>query len=168
MILKIGLSLVVVLAVFLVFVSTKQSKFSYSVTMKMNAPVDKVFPYLSDLKLGSQWSPFEKADPNMKKEYVGNKLIFSGNKDAGSGTLEILNTVPNQSVDLKLIMTAPIAVANDVKYEIIPVEGGSQVTWSMSGENGFFIKILSTFMNMEKMMQEQFTAGLNNLKAIVE
>ena len=168
MVLKIGLSLLGVLVLFLLYVSTRESHFNYSVTQKINAPVEKVFPYLSDFKLGSEWSPFEKVDPHMKKEYLGNKMNFEGNKDAGSGSLEFLDIKPNESVLIRLIMTAPIAVDNKVTYHVVPVEGGTQLTWAISGENGYLMKLIGVFIDCEKMMQEQFTAGINNLKAIVE
>ncbi len=105
--LKVSLSILGILLAFFFYVFSREGKFDYSVTMAINAPAEKVFPYLSDLKAGSEWSPFEKKDPNMKKEYVGNKLIFKGNSEAGSGSIEIIKIIPNESVELKLIMTEP-------------------------------------------------------------
>lgn len=164
--LKIGLSLLVVLAIFLAYVSTRPEKFHYAVTMPINAPVEKVFPYLSDIKLGSEWSPYEKDDPEMKKEYVGNKIIFEGN--TGSGSVEILNVVPNDTVDLRLLMSKPFAADHKVTYKIVPTATGSELTWSMSGNNGFMGKLIGTVIDCDEMMTKQFTKGINNLKQIVE
>jgi uncharacterized protein YndB with AHSA1/START domain len=166
--LKIFLSLLGVLVLFLFYVSTREGKFNYSVTMPVNAPVEKVFPYLSDLKLGSQWSPFEKVDPDMKKEYVGNKLIFDGNSKAGSGSVEILKIVPNESVELKLIMTKPFNAENLITYKVVPTQTGVDFTWSMSGDGGYMGKLMSVFIDCEKMITDQFRTGINNLKQIVE
>ena len=166
MLIKIGLPILGVLVLFLIYVSTRETKFHYSVTRTINAPVEKVFPYLSDFKLGSQWSPYE-TDPNIKREYLGNKMNFES-KDSGSGTLEFLKIVPNQSVDMSLVMTAPISVSNLVQYKVVPVNGGTEFTWSMTGENGYFMKLVGVFINCEKMFQDKFDEGFTNLKKIVE
>lgn len=166
--LKIFLSLLGVFVLFLLYVSTREGKFNYSVTRPVNAPIEKVFPYLSDLKLGSQWSPFEKADPNMKKEYVGNKLIFDGNSEAGSGSVEIIKIVPNESVELRLIMTKPFKAENLITYKVVPTQSGVDFTWSMSGDGGFLGKLMNVFIDCEKMITDQFVSGINNLKQIVE
>lgn len=166
--LKIFLSLLGALILFLGYVSTGEGNFNYSVTMPVNAPVEKVFPYLSDLKLGSEWSPFEKVDPNMKKEYLGNKLIFEGNSEAGAGSVEIIKVVPNESVELKLIMTKPFKAENKIIYQLVPTPTGVDFTWSMSGDGGFMGKLMNVFIDCEKMIQDQFIKGINNLKAIVE
>lgn len=136
--------------------------------MAINAPAEKVFPYLSDLKAGSEWSPFEKKDPNMKKEYVGNKLIFKGNSEAGSGSIEIIKIIPNESVELKLIMTEPFFALNKIVYHLAPVPNGVEMTWSMSGDGGFLGKLIGVFIDCEKMVKDQFVVGIKNLKVIVE
>lgn len=156
------------MGIFLGYVYTKESKFNYSVSGELNAPVEEVYPYLSDLKLGGEWSPFEKVDPNMVKTFEGNKLTFKGNAEAGSGTLEILNTVPNEKVDLKLIMTEPFYAENMIEYKLEPTATGSRFTWSMSGDGGFIGKLMSTFIDCEKMITDQFKQGISNLKTVVE
>lgn len=168
MMIKIGLAVVGALAVFLGYVSTRPEKFHYAVTMPINAPVEKVFPYLSEIKLGSEWSPYEKDDPGMKKEYVGNKLIFEGSGGSMAGSVEILKVNPNESVELQLLMTKPFATDNQVFYKIVPTATGSELTWSMTGNNNFLGKLMGTIIDCDKMMTEQFTKGINNLKAIVE
>lgn len=171
---KILISVVVVIVGFLGYVSTRESKFNYSVSGQINAPIDKVWPYVSDLKLGGEWSPFEKVDPKMKKEFVngtntvGSKLNFDGNAEAGSGSLEITNIVPNQSVDLNLIMTKPFPADHMINYRLVQVPGGTQFTWSMSGDGGFMGKLMSVFIDCEKMITDQFKKGISNLKTIVE
>lgn len=165
---KIVLSALGLVAVFLGYVSTREGKFKYSVTRDIQAPVDEVYPYVSDLKRASQWSPFEKADPNMKKEYTETKLTFAGNSEVGAGSVEIIKAVPNAMVELKLIMTAPIKAENMIEYRLAPIEGGTRFTWSMSGDGGFMGKLMSVFIDCEKMMTEQFIKGIEDLKVIVE
>ena len=60
-----------VLIVFLGYVSTRPSAFHYERSGLISAPPEKIFPYLSNFKLGKAWSPFEKVDPNIKETYSG-------------------------------------------------------------------------------------------------
>lgn len=174
MLLKVILGILVVLALFVAFIASRDGNFKYEVSEHINAPVEKVFPYISDLKKGSEWSPFEKVDPNMKKEYqgvpnqVGAKFIFAGNNEAGSGSVEIIKIVPNEMVELRLLMTAPMAADNIVTYHISSDGDGTKFTWSMSGDGGFFGKLVTFFVDCEKLVTDQFKQGIANLKTIVE
>ncbi|UXR65941.1 SRPBCC family protein [Bdellovibrio bacteriovorus] len=174
MLLKVVLGILVVLAIFVAFIASRDGHFKYEVSEHINAPIEKVFPYISDLKKGSEWSPFEKVDPNMKKDYqgipdqVGAKLVFAGNSDAGAGSVEITKIVPNEMVELRLIMTAPMAADNIVTYQVMKDGEGTKFTWSMSGEGGFAGKLVTFFVDCEKMITDQFKQGIANLKTIVE
>lgn len=174
MLIKIGLGIVGVLAVFLGYVTTREGTFHYERSGVINAPAEKIFPYISQFKLGETWSPYEKVDPNMKKTFtgtdgqVGSVMEFKGNKDAGAGKLELVNLVPNQSVDIKLTMIEPIFAENLVQYKLTPEGDGTRFTWSMSGDGGFVGKLISVFMDCENMVEEQFSAGIVNLKNVIE
>lgn len=171
---KIGLSLGIILIVFLGYVSTRPSFFRYERSGVINAPADKIFPYLSDFKLGGEWSPYEKVDPNLKRNFigsgteVGSVMEFEGNSEAGSGRLEMLKIVPNQAVDIKLIMTQPMHVENLIQYSLIPEAEGTRFTWVMSGDGGFMSKLIGVLVDCEKMVGGQFEQGITNLKALVE
>jgi len=174
MVLKIVGGLLAVVFVFLGYVASRDGNFRYEKSGDIHAPAAKIFPYLSDFKLGSQWSPYEKADPNMKKSYegadgqVGSKMIFES-KTSGSGTIEILKIVPDQSVDLDLHMTAPFEAHNLVQYKLESAPGDvTRFTWSMSGNGGFMGKLMTTLVDCKKMLEKQFGDGIANLRAVVE
>ncbi len=171
---KVAIGILSVLVLFLGYVSTREGKFNYEKSGVINAPKEKVFPYISDLKLGGEWSPYEKIDPRMKKEFIGTpnavgaKMNFAGNSDAGSGSLEIVNIVPNESVDIRLIMTAPFHAENMIHYQLTTEGGATRFSWSMSGDGGFLGKLISVFIDCEKMVTDQFGTGINNLKTLIE
>ncbi len=171
---KIGMALVVGLLGFLLFVSTRESKFSYERSGFIQAPPEKVFPYISQLKLGSLWSPFEEADPNMKKNYIGADgspgaiYEFEGNSDVGAGKLEILKVTPSEAVELKLTMIKPFAAENFILYTLTPENGGVRFSWRMSGDGGFMGKLMSVLIDCDKMIGGQFEKGIANLKKLVE
>ena len=75
----------------------------------INAPPEKVFAYVNDLKKFNEWSPWATRDPNMKQTYsgpasgVGQKVAWQSDHDqVGSGTQEIVASDPNKSVKTAL------------------------------------------------------------------
>ncbi len=164
----------VVFILFIAFVSTRKGKFRYERNGFINAPPEKIYPYISQLQKGAEWSPYEKIDSNLKKMFygtdgeVGAAMDFEGNNQAGSGRLVVQKMLPNQSVEMKLIMTKPIRAENIVEYILTPEANGTRFTWAMHGDGGFFGKLINVFIDCEKLVADQFTVGINNLKQLVE
>ncbi|HEY1079323.1 MAG TPA: SRPBCC family protein [Bdellovibrio sp.] len=174
MLIKASLGLGVVVVGFIAYVATREGKFHYERSGVIDASAEKIFPYISDFKKGGEWSPYEKMDPNMKKNFVGpdaqvgSVMEFDGNQEAGSGKLEILKIVPNESVEIKLTMLKPFHAENLVVYKLTPEGEGTRFSWSMSGDSGFLGKLINVFIDCEKMVADQFSVGINNLKNLLE
>ena len=49
-----------------------------------------------------------------------------------------------------------------------PTTDGTMVRWSVTGKNTFIGRLFCLFMNMDKMVGDQFEKGLAKLKNIVE
>ena len=68
--------------------------------VKAEAPV--VFALINDFHQWTQWSPWEGLDPAMQRTYagpdagVGASYAWAGNKKAGSGSMVITESVPNE------------------------------------------------------------------------
>ncbi len=171
---KVALAIAVILAVFLGFVATRKGHFHYERSGVIAAPAERIFPYLSDFHRGQLWNPFAQKDPAMKITYsgpesgVGAMMEFDGNREAGTGKLEILSLVPNRSVDIRLTMIKPFAAVNQVHYELAPEGTGTRFTWSMEGDNGFMGKLVSVFVDCDKMIGGEFDKGIALLKAVAE
>lgn len=166
--------LLFLLALFFLFIATRSAKFRYERSGVINAPAEKIFPYLCDFQLGAQWSPYEKADPSMSKQHfgefgqVGSVMIFEGNANAGAGRLEILRVVPNELVELRLSMKKPFEAENRVRYELRPETDGVRFVWTMEGESGYMGKLVNFFVDCEKLVAGQFEAGIADLKKLLE
>ena len=91
---------------------------------------------------------------------------FDGNKEIGKGRLEIIEAVPPEKVVLTLDMIKPFQGHNIVEYTLEPNGDSTKVTWAMRGRNTYLSKIVSIFINADKMVGKDFEAGLANLKAI--
>lgn len=170
----IGLIVFGLLVIFSIFIATRPAGFRYERSGVINASAEKIFPYLSTFQGGHAWSPFERIDPKMKMNVIGTDgqvgtvMEFDGNKDAGSGKLEFLKITPNSEVNLKLIMIKPFPAQNLVEYKLAPEGTGTRFTWAMSGQNGFFGKMITVFIDCDKMIGDQMNQGIKNLKEVTE
>jgi hypothetical protein len=69
---------------------------------------------------------------------------------------------------VQLDFEKPFAGHSVAQFTLAPAGDGTTVTWAMKGENRFIGKLISVFMSMDRMIGEQFEAGLANLKALAE
>lgn len=168
---KILIGVLVLVVAFFGYVATRNSYFKYETSGIIPAPPEKVFPYVSDLRMGEKWSPYEKGKEIQKEfvgpsDQVGGKYIFKGDSSTGSGHLEITKLVPNQMVEIHLVMTEPLPADNMITYQLEAVPEGTKFTWSMAGDGGFIGKLMSVLIDCEKMMTDQFKVGIANLQAL--
>ncbi len=98
----------------------------------------------------------------------GATYAWSGDKNVGSGSMEIMDAPAPSRVTIKLDFSKPFEAHNIADFRLEPAEGGTQVSWSMSGPTPFFGKILHVFIDMDKMVSRDFEAGLVNLKTVAE
>ncbi|HWU44039.1 MAG TPA: SRPBCC family protein [Bdellovibrio sp.] len=172
MLFKIALVLVAAVVLFLGYVATRDGSFVYERSGIIKASPEQIFPYISQFKLGGQWSPYEK-DIEMPKTYggtdgaVGSWMEFGPSK-SGSGRIEILEVSPNEMVRLSLHMTAPFEAKNVVIYKLTPEAEGTRFSWTMEGHGGFLGKLMTTLIDCEKMVSGQFNEGIQNLKILIE
>ena len=141
-------------------------------TAAVDASPHVVHAIINDLHQWDRWSPYDKLDPNMKKSHSGPETgtgsIYSweGNDQVGAGKLTIVDSRPDEAVMMKLEFTRPFECSSDVKFTVIPTDKGSSVSWSMDGKNTFFCRFFSLFMNMDRMIGNDFEVGLANLNKI--
>ena len=171
---KIALVLVVLIAAVLIFAATKPDIFRVQRAAAIKAPPDKIFPLINDFKQWGAWSPWEKKDPAMKRTFgavtsgKGATYAWEGNKDVGSGSMEITESVAPSKVGLKLDFLKPFEAHNTVEFTLAPAGDVTNVTWAMQGPTPYFAKIIHVFMDMDSMVGKDFEAGLANLKAAAE
>lgn len=169
----VGAVVVVVIAAILIYAATKPDSFRVQRSAAMNAAPDKIFPYVTGLKRWREWSPYEERDPSMKRTYEGPEsgkgavYAWDGNKNVGSGRMEILEAMPARTV-IKLDFFTPFEGHNTAEITMEPRGHQTFVTWAMYGPSPYMSKLMSTFMDFDDMIGRDFAAGLAKLKAIVE
>jgi hypothetical protein len=158
----------------LAYAATKPDVFRVQRSLDIGAPAEKVYSILIDVRRSPEWSPYEKKDPDMKRSYSGapsgKGMIYEwdGDKNVGAGRIEIIEAMPPREVTLKLDMIRPFNARNIVDYRIEPAGDGSRVTWEMHGPMPLPAKVVSIFVDMDKMVGKDFEEGLANLKSVAE
>lgn len=150
------------------------STYEVTRTAVIPAPADEIFPLVNSFHEWTKWSPWESVDPSMQRSYtgtdsgVGAKYAWSGNRKAGSGTMEIIQSTAPNSIRIRLEFTKPFKTVNPTTFTFTPAGNGTQVTWTMTGENTGLGKIFALFMNMDKMVGADFDKGLASLAAAAQ
>jgi hypothetical protein len=119
------------------------------------------------------WSPWEDVDPALQRTYsgpdsgVGAHYAWSGNRRAGSGSMEITSSTPDE-IDLRLSFLRPWKATNDVTFTLVPAGDGTEVTWRMTGEQKGAAAVFGKVFNMDRLLGKDFEKGLARLKAAAE
>jgi uncharacterized protein YndB with AHSA1/START domain len=172
----IGITLVLVLAVLALFgyAATKPGTFSVSRSQKIAAPAERIFPLIANLRQMNTWNPFLRPDPGIELEYLGPesgpgaKSTWRGNRNVGEGQIAIVDAAPPKRIAMKLDMMKPMTAHNDVMFTQEEGPDGTNVTWSMSGAQPLLAKVISTFVDCDRMVGGVFQQGLRDLKAKAE
>jgi len=69
---------------------------------------------------------------------------------------------------MQLDMLKPMKARNAVEFTLQPNGSGTTVTWAMSGRQPFIGKLMTIFIDCDRMVGGQFEKGLANLKATAE
>ena len=171
---KIGIVLVVCLLVIVALAATRPDSFAIQRTTTINAPPETVYSLINDYRKWSAWSPWEKLDPNMTRTFsgadsgVGAVYEWSGNSDVGSGRMEIVEANAPSRIAMRLDFLSPMEAHNTTSFDLAPTGNATNVTWSLNGPQNFMLKLMSVFVNMERMVAPDFERGLANLKAEAE
>ena len=174
MFIKILLVLAALVAIFVIVVLMQPTDFRITRSATVNAPPEAVFAQVNDFHKWEGWSPWAKMDPNAKNSFEGapsgKGAIFrwEGNNDVGAGNMTITESTPSNLILLRLEFIKPFAGVNTTEFNFKPQGGQTEVTWTMSGKNGFMGKAIGLFMNCDKMIGGQFEQGLASMKALAE
>jgi hypothetical protein len=171
---KIGIGIAAVIVVFLIVVVTRPSTYHVERSKVISAPATVVYGHIADFRKWESWSPWEKLDPQMKKTYegtpgtVGSAYSWDGKGDAGAGTMTVKMVDPNKRLDIKLEFVKPFESVAKTGFILETAGNQTKVSWFIDGDNDFMGKIMSLFMDMDKMIGKDFEKGLDEMKKISE
>ena len=140
----------------------------------IEAPPSRVYEQIVNFRNWTNWSPWEDVDPNLQRQYsgategVGASYEWSGNRKAGQGRMEIVDTAEPSRVQIDLRFEKPFKARNDTEFSIEQAGSGSRVTWTMTGQKTLMTKVMGLFTSMDKMVGPDFEKGLAQLKSTAE
>jgi uncharacterized protein YndB with AHSA1/START domain len=166
--------LAIAVAVVLILAATKPETFSVRRAATVKASPERIFSLINDFHQWGSWSPWEHKDPAMKRTYSGADsgkgavYAWDGNKNVGSGRMEILEASLPSKIVIKLDFFAPFEAHNTAEFTMLPQGDATNLTWVMHGPLVFMAKVMHVFIDMDKMIGKDFEAGLANLKKLTE
>lgn len=170
----IALIVVVLIAAVLIYAATKPDTFRVQRSISINTPPERIFAHINDLTKWGTWSPWEKMDPAMKRTLSGAPqgkgavCEWKGNNAVGQGRMEILESLPASKILIKLDFLKPFEAHNFAEFILEGNGDSTNVTWAMFGPAAYMTKVISLFMDCDKMVGPQFETGLANMKAVTE
>jgi hypothetical protein len=82
--------------------------------------------------------------------------------------MTVVDSRPNELVDLKVDFTKPFENTSNSKFEFKPEANQTLVTWSMGGKQNFIEKAMCIVFNGKKMIGDEMDKGLAQLKTVAE
>lgn len=148
--------------------------FELSRSERIEAPPERVWTLIENFKNWQDWSPWEGLDPELNREYsgpetgVGSNYHWNGNRKVGEGNMKIAAAQPPNRLEVELTFIKPWKAENITTLELTDRDGGTDVTWKMSGEQSFGQRLMGKIFNMEKLVGRDFEKGLAQLKHTAE
>ena len=141
-------------------------------SMVIERTATEVFTILDSFERQREWSPWSQDDPQAVYLFagpasgVGAKMSWTGKAAIGSGSQEIIESIPYRTIVTRLEFDGSLAT---LRFDLEPEAAGTRVTWSMSSAHGYnplhrwFGALL-----LERMVGPDFERGLANLKRLME
>lgn len=176
MITKILTIILVIIAIPLVLAIFTKKEYHIEKMITINRTKRIVFDYIRMLKNQDNFSVWARMDPGMKKYYRGNDGnpgFISGwestNKKVGKGEQEIKNVIDGVKIDYEIRFIEPFAgIASSSMQTDSVSQNETRVTWKFDSRMNYPMNLMLLFMNMDKMVGNDLSKGLINLKQILE
>jgi uncharacterized protein YndB with AHSA1/START domain len=174
MVLRITIIAALLIAAVLAFAATKPKTFHLQRSITIKAAPDKVFALINDLHKWNDWSAEDNNDPNIQRTFGGAAAgegaasEWQGSGKSGTGRMLITESIPNMRVSVTVDFVKPFTAHNINVFTLESAGDSTNVTWNFTGTYVYVLKVMSIFVNMDRIMGNHFETGLENLKRVAE
>ena len=139
----------------------------------INAPRQKVFDYIKQIKNQDNFNKWIMVDPDMKRVFkgtdgtVGFIYAWNGNKEAGEGEQEIKAITEGKNIEMEIRFVRPFAgVAHANMTTESLSDNQTKVSWTTASEMKYPLNIMLPLI--VKMLEKDMNTSLTTLKKILE
>lgn len=165
--------LIALVAVFLIYSATQPNKATVSESIEIEQPASLIYADLTNFENWKNWSVWAKMDPNMKNEYsetmgeIGSYSAWTSNHEmVGNGRQEVVDLRENEYLKFKMNFE-DWPGTKYAEFILEENDGKTTVTWTYEGnETPFYMNAMNGMI--EKMLSQNYTDGLNNMKGYLE
>jgi hypothetical protein len=174
MFLSVLIAVVVTAIVFAVYQMIRFPGFRVSRSIIIAAPRSAVFAHVNDLRNWNSWLPWSNLDPDAEVHFAGSTtgrgatLGWSGNAQAGTGNITILDSVANESIRISLEFVRPHPGVTTTEFVFSDADDQCRVTWTISGKNNLAARLFALYINLDKTVGGPIEDGLAMLKNALE
>ncbi len=138
-----------------------------SKSIQINAPFERVYECVRDLRQWPKWSPRLITDPGCQLTYAddGRQYAWDG-KVAGSGKMTIVSEDKPHAIEFRLEFFSPQKNQADGSFSMVEKDGGVEATWSMTSSLPIFLFFLRPMMTA--FIGMDYSRGLAMLKDSLE
>ena len=165
------LGLILLALILFSFLLPKEVTVSRNITV--NAPIDRVFDQVNDLRNWEKWSPWKRMDPMMEMTFsnppVGQGAYYkwvSKDKHLGSGTMTLAKVTPYEEI-VTALHSDDWGDAS-ATFNFGHKGNDIQLTWSMTNNVGLMPWNKYAAFAMRGMLKKQFDQGLAGIKFYTE
>lgn len=150
------------------------AQFSVSRTIRIAAPPTAVWPYIASLREWERWSPWERLDAGVERDYsgpqqgAGARSRWSGNRRAGRGEIEIVEAEPPRELVAVVRHERPRRTTSSTTLTLTAHDGTTEVDWAMTGEMNLATRIIARCRPLDGRVGKDFERGLQSLRRLVE
>jgi uncharacterized protein YndB with AHSA1/START domain len=138
----------------------------------INAPPEKIFPIVSDMRRFNEWSPWYAIDPAADYRFegpeqgVGQKMVWSSAKpEVGKGS----QTIVELEVDRKIVTEIDFATMGKARsvLSLAPIDTGTSVVWTFETPADGIMERWASLM-FDSWIGADYVKGLSLLKQLAE
>jgi len=134
-----------------IYLATIDGSYDVKRSRIIKAQPEVVFNDLNDYKNWQEWGPWYEEDSTIQAVYDGNTIGEGGSYTwtgkEGGGLMRTLKVDKPKNITQEIIFNTPFGdMRSDVYWTIEKVEQGTNLTWGMKGEMGFFSRWMASGM----------------------
>ena len=161
--------LVMILATLGWKVATAKYQYKSQATVQIDAPPERVFQLIGNLRHWPSWSPFLPANaPQIQIDQTTSPPTMYWNDPRGGQARLTLDQMDGVERTVQHTLHSAIFPPMTGEFQVTEADGASQVTWNVEGSipKSFFYALAAG--NYGEMMQGQLQQSLDRLKTVAE